>query len=69
MAAGFVDFAIAWRGDVFAGAPQQSSAADFGTLGITFRAHKARTQAEWAQALATLSCDVDDGRRGDSHAQ
>lgn len=58
VAAGFMDFMIAWRGDVFAGAPQQSSAADFGTLGITFRAHRARSEAEWAQALAAQSCIV-----------
>lgn len=45
MAAGFVDFKIVWRGDVFAGAPQHSSAADFGTLGISFGARKARPNA------------------------
>ncbi len=45
MAAGFVDFAITWRGDVFAGAPQASSAASFGTLGITFRARRAADPA------------------------
>ncbi|MEX2466226.1 MAG: hypothetical protein WD995_04915 [Gemmatimonadota bacterium] len=38
MANGFTDFEITWRKDVFAGAPQQSSAATFGTLGINFRA-------------------------------
>jgi hypothetical protein len=58
IAAGFVDFQIAWRGDVFAGAPQSSSAAQFGTLGINFRARKAREDAEWAAALAALACDV-----------
>lgn len=58
MAAGFVDFEIPWRADVFSGAPQQSSASDFGTLGIIFRARKARTQAEWERALAALSCTV-----------
>jgi arsenite methyltransferase len=41
VAAGFVDFVITWRADVFSGAPQDSSAADFGTLGINFRARKA----------------------------
>jgi hypothetical protein len=40
--AGFEDFVSAWRADVFAGAPQQSSAAQFGTLGINFRATKPR---------------------------
>lgn len=58
IAAGFVDFEIAWRGDVYAGAPQSSSAAQFGTLGINFRARKAREDAEWAAALAALACDV-----------
>jgi hypothetical protein len=40
VAAGFTDFEITWRGDVFKGAPQQSSAASFGTLGINFRVYK-----------------------------
>lgn len=40
MAAGFENFEITWRGDVFGGAPQQSSAKEFGTLGINFRARK-----------------------------
>jgi len=56
VAAGFVDFAITWRADVFSGAPQSSSAANFGTLGINFRARKALNDAEWEQALAALSC-------------
>jgi len=58
VAAGFVEFAISWRGDVFSGAPQSSSAAEFGTLGITFGARKAASDAEWQAALATLTCDV-----------
>ncbi len=37
-AAGFKDFEITWRADVFSGAPQESSAADFNTKGINFRA-------------------------------
>ena len=40
LAAGFEGFEITWRADVFSGAPQQSSAAQFGTLGINFRASK-----------------------------
>jgi hypothetical protein len=40
VAAGFVDFEVTWRADVFSGAPQCSSAANFGTLGINFRARK-----------------------------
>ena len=58
MAAGFVDFAITWKGDVFRGAAQASSADAFGTVGITFRARKAANDAEWAGALARLSCAV-----------
>ena len=57
-AAGFVDFAIDSRTDVYAGAEQSSSAANFGTLGITFHARKASTDEEWQQALETLSCDM-----------
>ena len=56
MAAGFVDFEITWRADVFSGAPQASSAAKFGTVGINFRPRKARDEGEWAAALAALSC-------------
>jgi hypothetical protein len=37
---GFADFMISWRGDVFEGAPQQSSAAAFGTVGINFTGTK-----------------------------
>ena len=40
VAAGFTGFEIVWRAEVFAGAPQQSSAAKFGTLGINFRASR-----------------------------
>ncbi len=58
MAAGFVGFAITWRADVFSGAPQSSSAANFGTLGINFRARKATNEDEWAEALAALSCEI-----------
>ena len=56
VAAGFVDFAIESRTDVYAGAEQSSSAANFGTLGITFRARKAASEDEWQQALEALSC-------------
>jgi TusA-related sulfurtransferase len=58
VAAGFVEFEVTWRADVFSGAPQQSSAASFGTLGINFRARKARTESEWTTALAALNCEV-----------
>ena len=40
MAQGFTHFEITWKKDVFSGAPQQSSAAQFGTVGINFRARK-----------------------------
>jgi hypothetical protein len=58
VAAGFVDFEITWRGDVYKDAPQASSAEKFGTVGINFRAVKARDEAEWAKALSKISCDV-----------
>jgi TusA-related sulfurtransferase len=58
VAAGFVDFEITWRADVFSGAPQSSSAANFGTLGINFRARKAVNAEEWAAALAALNGTV-----------
>jgi TusA-related sulfurtransferase len=58
VAAGFIDFAITWRADVFSGAPQASSAADFGTVGMNFRARKATNEAEWMDALAALTCTI-----------
>lgn len=58
MAAGFVGFEITWREDVFSGAPQSSSAAEFGTVGITFRARKATSDTEWQEALANLRCEM-----------
>lgn len=62
VAAGFVDFAVTWQGDVFAGAPQQSSAANFGTLGINFRARKPTDDAEWQAALEALACEAPGAR-------
>jgi hypothetical protein len=56
VAAGFVDFEITWRADVFSGAPQSSSAASFGTLGINFRARKPKNDQEWVDGLADLTC-------------
>ncbi len=58
VAAGFVGFEITWRADVFAGAPQASSAAAFGTLGINFRARRPRDDAEWTRALEALNCTI-----------
>lgn len=58
VAAGFVGFEITWRADVFSGAPQASSAAKFGTVGINFRARKAADEAEWMRAIASLTCAI-----------
>ena len=56
--AGFVGFEITWRDDVFDGAPQESSAANYGTLGINFQARKARNEEEWFDALKALNCEI-----------
>jgi hypothetical protein len=56
VAAGFVDFEITWRADVFSGAPQASSAAKFGTVGINFRARLANNEEEWRAACAAVAC-------------
>lgn len=58
VAAGFVGCEITWRADVFAGAPQASSAAQFGTVGINFRAEKALTEGEWLAAVSSLACNT-----------
>jgi hypothetical protein len=58
VAAGFVDFEITWRADVFTGAPQAGSAAKFGTVGINFRARKAATREEWDAAMSAQSCSI-----------
>ena len=49
---------ITARVDVYAGAPQSSSAAQFGTLGINFRARKPVTDSEWQVALSALACSA-----------
>ncbi len=69
MAAGFVNFEITWRKDVFSGAPQAGNAANFGTLGINFRARKAASEEELTTALAALSCEMpaDRSSRSTSH--
>jgi len=43
---------------VYRHAQQASSAAQFGTLGINFRARKPRDDDEWAAALRTLTCEA-----------
>jgi hypothetical protein len=53
-----VGFEITTRVDVYAGAPQASSAAKFGTLGINFRARKPTSDDEWQQALNALTCSI-----------
>jgi hypothetical protein len=58
VAAGFVGFQITWRADVFSGAPQASSAEKFGTLGINFRARKARNVEEWLQTVSAMVCSI-----------
>jgi hypothetical protein len=58
VAAGFTGFEITWRGDVFSGAPQASSAAEFDTLGINFRARKAVNEEEWMREVTALTCSV-----------
>jgi hypothetical protein len=58
VAAGFVDFEITWQADVFGGAPQSSSAANFGTLGINFCARKPTDDEELSVALAELTCET-----------
>ena len=40
--AGFDDFEIMWRGDIFRDAALQSAAYEFGVMGNTYRARKAR---------------------------
>ena len=52
-----MEFEIQSRTDVYAGAEQSSSAANFGTLGITFRARKPLNADEWEQVSAALSCE------------
>jgi hypothetical protein len=68
VAAGFVGFEITWRKDVFGGAPQAGSAANFGTLGINFRARKARSEEEWIAAMAALSCEISTSGTGEERA-
>jgi hypothetical protein len=46
---------------VYADAAQTSSAAKFGTLGITFRARKAVDDREWMAAASALACSVEAG--------
>jgi len=38
--AGFSDFEITWKADIYKDAPQQTRAREFGTLGVNYRARK-----------------------------
>jgi hypothetical protein len=58
IAAGFVSFDVTWRGDVYKDAPQASSAAKFGTLGINFTARRALDETESLAAMAVLTCQT-----------
>jgi hypothetical protein len=58
VSAGFVDFEITWRADIYADAPQHSYADAYGTVGINFRARKPASDEELQRALAALSCAV-----------
>ena len=58
MAAGFIDFEITWRAEVYADAPQASSAEDFGTLGITFFARKPVKEQEREDYFARQMCEL-----------
>ena len=70
MAAGFVNFEITWRKDVFSDAPQAGSAEKFGTLGINFQARKAANQEEWTAAVAALSsCEMPAQQPADASAE
>ena len=53
--AGFVDLKISWWADVYDGAPQASSAAHFGTVGINFYARKAKNRKEWQDEMDNRS--------------
>ena len=44
--------------DVFSGSVHESGAADFGALGISFRARRPQNEEEWEAALAALTCKV-----------
>jgi hypothetical protein len=68
VAAGFVEFEITWRKDVFSNAPQAGSAEKFGTLGINFRARKAHSEEELGATLAALTCEVEVRAPRDSYA-
>jgi hypothetical protein len=58
VAAGFVDFEITWQADVFSAAPQESSAAAFGTQGINFRARKPYEDEKWEAVLSDVVCEI-----------
>jgi hypothetical protein len=56
--AGFVDFHITQRVDVFTGAPHEGSAVNYGTTGITFGARRPHSIEEWHAALQAMNCEI-----------
>jgi hypothetical protein len=56
--AGFVDFHITQKTDVFTGAPHEGSAINYGTLGITFGARLPHSTEEWHTELKALNCEI-----------
>lgn len=56
--AGFVDFHITKRVDIFTGAPHEGSAVNYGALGITFSARRPHSQEEWHAELKALNCEI-----------
>ena len=53
-----MDFRITKRVDIFTGAPQEGSAVNFGTLGITFSARKPHSEEEWHAELQAMNCAI-----------
>ncbi len=58
MKAGFIDFAITKRVDIYSGAPQEGSAINYGTLGITFRARKPESTKAWHDEMDSLGIEL-----------
>jgi hypothetical protein len=59
-AAGFTEFTIVSRLEIYAGARQQSSAAKFGTMGITFAARRLLP----GESIEAPACDLGGAQRG-----
>ena len=67
--AGFLEFEITWKKDVFSGAPQQTNAAAFGTQGVNYRARKPNrhyrklASSEGCNGHATGAADFSQGEK------